>query len=71
MGILTDAQALIPECEAALVTVMQALPGLDLTPFQEKYITMILAFEQMQLNEGWLAEWVTDLAGVNAGLPSE
>jgi DNA mismatch repair protein MutH len=64
-------EELIPALEQALNTVAQALPGLGLTLFQEKYISMILLYEQIQLNEGWVAEWITDMAGASAGLPEE
>ncbi len=64
-------EALIPTLEEALNTVAQALPGLGLTTFQEKYISMILVYEQVQLSEGWVAEWITDMAGASAGLPEE
>ena len=64
-------EELIPALEQALNTVAQALPGLGLTLFQEKYISMILLYEQIQLNEGWVAEWITDMVGASAGLPEE
>jgi DNA mismatch repair protein MutH len=64
-------EALIPALEQALNTVAQALPGLGLTEFQEKYISMILLYEQIQLNEGWVAEWITDMAGASAGLSED
>ncbi len=64
-------EELIPALEQALNTVAQALPGLGLTLFQEKYISMLLLYEQIQLNEGWVAEWITDMAGASAGLPED
>jgi DNA mismatch repair protein MutH len=64
-------EELIPTLEEALNTVAQALPGLGLTTFQEKYISMVLVYEQVQLSEGWVAEWITDMAGASAGLPED
>ena len=68
---LTDAvstEALIPALESALETTRQALPGLGLTEFQQDYVLGLLVYEQMQLDEGWVAEWITDLAKEKAGL---
>jgi hypothetical protein len=55
------ASDLIPALEGALEVVSRALPGLGLTPFQERYITMLLVYEQTQLDEGEVAEWITDM----------
>jgi hypothetical protein len=68
---VTAGEELIPALEAAIQATADALPGLGLTPFQEKYILTLLVYEQMQLAEGWVAEWITDMAGVSAGLPEE
>jgi hypothetical protein len=64
-------EALIPTLEAAIQATADALPRLGLTPFQEKYILTLLVYEQMQLAEGWVAEWITDMTVASAGLPED
>jgi hypothetical protein len=59
--------ALIPTLEEALETVRQALPGLGLTQFQQDYIVGLMVYEQMQLDEGWVSEWIIDLAREKSG----
>jgi hypothetical protein len=60
--VLGDAEQLRVEAEAGLTLVAQALPGLDLTPFQRALALRVLEYEIMRLEEGWVDEWLKDMA---------
>jgi hypothetical protein len=66
---MADAGDLRTEAEAGLTIVAQALPGLNLTPFQRALALRVLEYEIMRLEEGWVDEYMTDLAAQLTGSP--
>jgi hypothetical protein len=70
--VLGDAETLRVEAEAGLTLVAQALPGLDLTPFQRALALRVLEYEIMRLEEGWVDDYMVDLAAqIDTGSPLE
>jgi hypothetical protein len=68
--VLGDVEQLRVEAEAGLTLVAQALPGMDLTPFQRAFVLQVLNYEVMRLEEGWVDDYVVDLAAqIVAGSP--
>lgn len=66
---LTDSEDLAERATEGFVRVTQALPQLGLTPFQEELVRRALGYELMRLEEGWIDEWIADLAAEVAGSP--
>lgn len=67
--LLGSADDLRVEAEAGLTLVAQALPGLDLTPFQRALALRVLEYEIMRLEEGWVDDYMVDLAAQLTGSP--
>lgn len=64
-----EEQDLVTRATDGFVRVTQALPGLGLTKFQEELVRRALGYELMRLEEGWIDEWIADLAAEVAGSP--
>lgn len=66
---MSENEALLAEAGAGLVAVAQALGGLGLTPLQEAFVRRLIEYEQMRIDEGWVDDFVADLAAQLAGSP--
>jgi hypothetical protein len=67
--VLGDVEELRIEAEAGLTAVAQALPGMDLTPFQRALALRVLEYEIMRLEEGWVDDYMVDLSAQLTGSP--
>ena len=67
--LVADAGSLRQEAEAGLTLVAQALPGMDLTQLQRALVLRVLEYEVMRLEEGWIDEWLQDMAPQLTGSP--
>jgi hypothetical protein len=67
--LMADAGDLRTEAEAGLKAVAQALPGMGLTAFQTALVLRVLEYEIMRLEEGWVDDYMVDLAAQLAGSP--
>lgn len=67
--LVADAGNLREEAEAGLTLVAQALPGMDLTQLQRALVLRVLEYEVMRLEEGWIDEWLQDMAAQLTGSP--